>query len=186
MRGPLSPKSRYGPTVLPDFVRRDRTERSPSGLGRYVHLSLGVALLLGGGIALGSSSTALAASGCPPHVVADGASPATLRACGVVSYPIKSLVRLWDGGTKTTYATPGGSTGVLVPPKGFDAATASAAELALYGIPPEPPSSSPAYAMWFRMVNNLHWTPAPKYLQAIPGLTMGGGIDSPAAHSKVR
>ncbi len=170
--------------MLPDLVRSGPTERSPSGFGFYVHLSLGVAILLGGGIALGSSSPALAASGCPPLFVANRASPANLRACGVVSYPIKSVVLLWDGGTKTTYSTPGGSTAVLVPPKGFDAATASAAELALYGIPPEPPLSSPAYSMWLRMVNNVHWTPAPKYLQAIPGLTMGGGIDSPAAHSK--
>ena len=154
-------------------------------MGRYAPLFLGVAVVLGGGIGVGSSSSALAASGCPQHFVIDRAAPATLRACGVVSYPIKSVVRLWDGGTKTTYATPGGSTSVLVPPKGFDAATAPAAELALYGIPPEPPSSSPAYAMWLQMVNNLHWTPAPKYLQAIPGSTMGGGINSATLHSKV-
>lgn len=171
--------------MLSGLVRRGRTERSPSGLSRYAHLSLGVAIVLGAGMAIGSSSSALAVSGCPPHFVLNRASPAILRACGVVFYPIESVVRLWDGGTKTTYATPGGPTSVLVPPKGFDAATAPAAELALYGIPPEPPSSSPARAMWLQMVNHVHWTPAPKYLQAIPGLTMGGGIDSPAAHSNV-
>lgn len=171
--------------MLSELVRRGRAEPSPSGSWRYARLCLGVAIVLGSGTAIGSSSSALAASACPPHFVVDRASPAILRACGVVSYPIESVVRLWDGGTKTTYATPGGSTSVLVPPKGFDAATASAAELALYGIPPEPPSSSPAHAMWLQMVNNMHWTAAPKYLQAIPGLTMGGGIDGPAAHSKV-
>ena len=171
--------------MLTDLGRRSRTERSRSGLARYAHMSLGVAILLGGGIGLGSSSSALAASGCPPHFVIDRASPTTLRACGVVSYPIQSVVRLWDGGTRTTYTTPGGSTSVLVPPKGFDAATASAAELALYGIPPEPPSSSPAHAMWLQMVNNMHWTPAPKYLQAIPGLTMGEGLNSATMHTKM-
>ncbi|MGA9775215.1 MAG: hypothetical protein WBU92_04770 [Candidatus Dormiibacterota bacterium] len=104
----------------------------------------------------------------------------------MVRYPITSVVRLWDGGTKAIYATPGGPTGVLVPPGGFDAATASAAELALYGIPPEPPAADPTFrALWMKMVHNLHWTPAPKYLQAIPGVSMGVGIDSPAAHANV-
>ncbi len=168
--------------MLSDLVRRGGTGRSPSGLSRYAHLFLGVTTMLGAGMAIGSSSSALAASGCPPHFVIDGASPAILRACGITYYPIESVVRLWDGGTKTTYATPGVSTSVLVPPKGFDAAKASAAELALYGIPPEPPLSSPARAMWLQMVNNMHWAPAPKYLRGIRGLTMGGGINAPADH----
>jgi hypothetical protein len=45
----------------------------------------------------------------------------------------------------------------VTPPASFDAATASAAQLAAYGIPSEPPASSPVHADWEQMIHNLHF-----------------------------
>lgn len=46
----------------------------------------------------------------------------------------------------------------LIPPSCFDAATASNADLALYGIPDEPPASNATgKGLWLKMVGNMHW-----------------------------
>ena len=82
-----------------------------------------------------------AAVKCPGDFNASTASVAVLAACHVASYHISSVAKLPDGGTMTNY----GSSHVanLVPPSGFDPATASDTELARYAIPAEPPASDP-------------------------------------------
>jgi DNA-binding beta-propeller fold protein YncE len=59
-----------------------------------------------------------------------------------------------------------------VPPPSFDAATASPAELRLYGIPPEPAADSPEYPKWKQMIDGpMNWAPAPEALVEVPPVT---------------
>lgn len=48
-----------------------------------------------------------------------------------------------------------------VPPASFDPANASAAELKEYGVPTAPPTSSPEYPMWNKMIHNMHFNGTP-------------------------
>ncbi|MGH2868431.1 MAG: hypothetical protein ACRDNK_12805 [Solirubrobacteraceae bacterium] len=86
-------------------------------------------------------------------------------------------VPLPDGGVKITYATAPtseGQVGVLSPPQSFDPLTASPAELALYGVPPEPPATNPdSLKNWLQMVHNMHWIQAPPALHDAPGTHFG-------------
>lgn len=147
-------------------------------MSRFRAQALGVGSLVicaaSAGSLLGTGVTALAGGVCPQGVNPYSASTATLNACGISSYARASVVRLPDGGTQVNYATRNVPMSELIPPPGFDAATASSAQLALYGIPPEPAVTSPtARALWLRMVSNVHWMPPPSVLHNIPGETMG-------------
>jgi hypothetical protein len=63
----------------------------------------------------------------------------------------------------------GTETSVTVPPPSFDSATASPAELQLYGIPPEPAADSPEYPKWKQMIEApMYWAPAPEALVEVP------------------
>jgi hypothetical protein len=77
---------------------------------------------------------------------------------------------LSDAGTESAYLQ---KNGVVVrlytPPAGFDPATASAAELALYDIPARPLASDlEALAAWTGQFGNVHFQPAPAFLVENP------------------
>jgi hypothetical protein len=110
---------------------------------------------------------------CPVGVSPYGLSPETLEACGDHLLPRKSTTPISGGGYQANYAEPNGTeTSVTVPPPSFNAATASPAELRLYGIPPEPPVDSPEYPKWKQMIDGpMDWTPAPEALVEVPPVT---------------
>lgn len=89
--------------------------------------------------------------------------------CGVVETPAAAVTRLPDGGTSTVYRTPNATWTVNVPKSGFNAATATAAQLREYGVPGEPPASAPtARAEWLTMVHHMSFVPATPYWAMIP------------------
>ncbi len=132
---------------------------------------LGTLLALPGFAISSYATSASAAVACPLQTSSSWnmytADTATLSACDLVSYPVASVTTLPGGGTQTTYATPDGPTSEITPPANFDPATASPAQLAEYGIPPEPPASNAtALANWHAMINNMH-TAGPAQSQMI-------------------
>lgn len=75
-------------------------------------------------------------------------SPAALRACGLLVFPLSAVKPLPGGGRAYIYNE--GKYGVvteLVPPKHFDPLTASEAQLNEYGFPPRP-TDSHALTLW--------------------------------------
>jgi len=113
---------------------------------------------------LPGATNALAAaptSSCPASYVAETAAAATLQACGDTSYPLSSVTPTAGGGQSYNYEGDGIGASYTVPPPAFDPANASAAELKEYGIPTAPPTSSPEYSMWNKMINNMHFNGAP-------------------------
>ncbi len=77
------------------------------------------------------------------------------------------------GGYQSNYVESNGTeTSVTVPPPSFDAATASPAELRVYGIPTEPAADSPEYPKWKQMIDGpMNWAPAPEALVEVPPVT---------------
>lgn len=74
-----------------------------------------------------------------------------------------------DGGVNYNYSTRsrGGTVTVPIPPPGFDPVTASPAERAAYGVPPEPTDIS-QQAAWANRAKRLHWSPPPPFFAMIP------------------
>jgi hypothetical protein len=112
-------------------------------------------------VPLALAPTAAADTSCSSLANSDSnlyaASAADLAACGFTSYPLASVTPLAGGGAEYTYGTPGSqfSTSEIVPPAGFDPATATTAQQTEYGVPPEPSVSDPAgQAQWLHMVSN--------------------------------
>jgi hypothetical protein len=75
---------------------------------------------------------------------------AQAKACGLTVYPLTTTTALADGGARYVYQGPGNNPITEnVPPAGFNPLKASATELALYGLSPEPPATNPiARAHW--------------------------------------
>jgi hypothetical protein len=97
---------------------------------------------------------------------------AQARACGLTVYPLTSTTTLPDGGRQYVYQGPDNAPITQdIPPAGFNAVTASAAERALYGLPPEPPASNPiARAHWVREIEGMKsWVPATSFVYSTPG-----------------
>ena len=90
-------------------------------------------------------------------------SAAPDAACGLSVFPREKTVRLSDGGMSYYYNVDGLQTVYNVPPKGFNLATASSAELKLYDIPAKP-TSPKALADWNNMLSNLHIVTPPSFL----------------------
>jgi len=100
--------------------------------------------LIGAAIASGSSAaTADSASGCV------GTSTNYSRTAPIAG-----------GGTSYIYDLPDGETSITVPPAGFDATTAPAAQLQKYGYPAKPTDGS-QLATWKRAVSDTPATPGP-------------------------
>lgn len=106
---------------------------------------------------------------------------AQATACGLTVYPLIRTTTLPDGGTSYVYQDGSGTTSTEnVPPKGFNALDASPSERALYGIPPQPPSSnSIAYAHWLTEVGGIKtFVQPPPFLYSVPG-TGNAGLQQP-------
>lgn len=102
---------------------------------------------------------------------------AQATACGLTVYPLIRTTTLPDGGTSYVYQDGSGTTSTEnVPPKGFNALDASPSERALYGIPPQPPSSnSIAYAHWLTEVGGIKtFVQPPPFLYSVPGTGNAG------------
>lgn len=97
---------------------------------------------------------------------------AQARACGLTVYPLITTIVLPDGGTRYVYQGPGNNPITEnAPPAGFNAVSATAAERALYGIPPEPPVTNPiAHAHWLVEIDSIKsWVPPPSFLYVAAG-----------------
>jgi hypothetical protein len=111
------------------------------------------------------------------------ATPAQLQACGITRMAVTRTVSLPDGGMLSEYDTPDGQT-LYVPstPKRFDALTATPAERADYGLPPEPPVLDLLLrANWVQRAATWKLDAAPKYIFGAshgPDGTSEGGCSS--------
>lgn len=128
-------------------------------------------------------SAAPAAETCPANSDPYHASKQVLEACGVRLLPRSSTTPLPGGGIEANYVQSDGSTiSFTQPPSSFDAATASASELALYGVPPKPPAGTSEYSRWAEMVaNGIHFVTPPAALAELPPKQ---GPDSPGATTR--
>ena len=141
-----------------------------------------IAIAVIGVVLLVSSGTALATR-CPagsPYA----SSATTLEACGMHISPLRGIKPLPGGGKEYTYEEPSGAPfSMNVPPASFDARSASASELATYGIPPEPPASSPEHAIWKEMISQgiKFATPPPFIAEAPPSSSSPDVPGAPAA-----
>lgn len=112
----------------------------------------------------GSGPAAADASICGTSFNPYAQDAATLQSCGIPTYPLMSKVTAGDGSTTYTYNVEGDQTTYTVPPAGFNFATATAAQLAEYGVPPT------------AQLSNLSIVPPPSSLVSIPAVRAG---DSP-------
>jgi hypothetical protein len=120
-------------------------------------------------IPVAADSSAVLPNTCSTSFDPYTASAALLKACGEHSYPLLRKVLLPDGGTSYRYNIEGNDAVVNTPPAGFDARSASAATLELYGIPADPGSANPvARAEWVDMVSGMKIVSPPP--QLISGL----------------
>lgn len=97
---------------------------------------------------------------------------AQARACGLTVYPLTATTVLPDRGTRYVYQGPGHTTITRkAPPPGFNPLSASAAELALYSLPPEPPVTNPiARTHWLTEVKSIKtWVPPTFFLYTSAG-----------------
>lgn len=69
------------------------------------------------------------------------------------------------------YDVAGDRTIISIPLAGFNFATATPVQLALYGIPSEPPANSPGRTLWMRMIDNLHFASPPSFLAGLSNAT---------------
>ena len=152
-------------------------KRSPAVILAIV--AVGALFALGGASAL--------AARCPtgsPYT----SSVHTLEACGMHISPLRAIKPLPGGGKEYTYEEPSGVPfSMNVPPASFDARRASASELATYGIPPEPPASSPEHAIWEEMISQgiKFATPPPFIAEAPPRSSSPEVPGNPAAERGV-
>jgi alpha-tubulin suppressor-like RCC1 family protein len=139
------------------------------------------------GVLLASSGAALATR-CPsgsPYT----ASANTLETCGMHISPLRAIKPLPGGGKEYTYEEPTGAPfSMNVPPASFDARSASSSELATYGIPPEPPASSPEHTIWKEMISQgiRFATPPPFIAEAPSSSSSPDGPGTPAAEEGTR
>ena len=159
-------------------MRRHRPQRISSGRmqRRFAGMCVGLGVSLGLlPVSVGASSAR--PTTCDQHYDTYKASSALLQACGVLSYPLLGTTRLPDGGTSYHYTVGGATETDNIPPAGFKVTTAGVNELALYGIPPEPPPNQPVQRdAWMRAYGNpkLHFLPAASELHVIPDVTAPG------------
>lgn len=142
------------------------------------------------GVTQVGSNAAASTSACAPLTDFYAATPAQLQSCDLGEVPLSSTTTLPGGGTSYNYTLSDGQTySVVQPPTGFDPSTASAAENAAYGVPPEPSALSPGYATWKTLADG-NYAPVQKrsYLvvadqpisrpQPSPGTSTNGSVSS--------
>jgi hypothetical protein len=119
--------------------------------------------------AVAAGTAAVSTPDCSSAFDAYSASPATLQACGIRSFPLIAKVGLPDGGTSYQYSVDGDKTWINIPPSGFDALKADAAKLALYGVPDDPgPADAVGHADWTTMAAHLSFKVPPPALEMSP------------------
>jgi hypothetical protein len=119
--------------------------------------------------AAAAGTLAVSTPDCSSAFDAYSASTATLQACGIRSFPLIAKVELPDGGTSYQYSVDGDKTWINVPPTGFDALTADAASLALYGVPDDPGTADTVgHADWTTMASHLSFKVPPPALEMSP------------------
>jgi len=135
-------------------------------------VTVAAALLTSSAGVLGVGAQARAASqsyDCSSEVSPYSLSPQQVSSCGFGSFPLRSTTTNSNGSTWYQYDVGSSRMTYLVPPSSFDAATATSAELAEYGIPLRPPASDPTMLnFWVSMVNNLKLETPPTTLISIP------------------
>jgi hypothetical protein len=135
----------------------------------HIRLALFSSILLSGAVT--APARASAAPSCAAAFDPYAAAPATLGACGMRSYPARSLATVPGGPAAgaTTYRYQLGATTVtaLVPPASFDPATAGRAELLAYGVPAEP-ADPVARSLWLTMTRRMHFARPPARLITAP------------------
>jgi Peptidase A4 family len=158
-------KSRRGKHAVPEHFRR---------VVGLLLLSLSAALTAGAPVA---SATSSLRPGCPLGADPYRSSQAVLTACGDRLLPRKSLRRLPEGGSESTYDMPGGThLSISIPPSSFDPSTASNAALERYNLPEAPPTGSPEYAKWKQMIDRpLHFATPPSALIEVPAKAVEPG-----------
>jgi hypothetical protein len=161
------------------FCTQQYSETARSDAGHFPSIELtriaGSAALLAGAAlaapAVAHAAPAICSTSFDPYTV----PTQTLDACGMKWSPLTSKTQHPDGSTDYTYAIAGGVpvTYHALPP-GFDAAHASPAELAHFGIPARPPDSQPeAQQFYDAVIPKLHSVPAPDKLIEDTGVSAG-------------
>jgi|HubBroStandDraft_6_1064221.scaffolds.fasta_scaffold00015_38 hypothetical protein len=130
----------------------------------------GAAILAAHGLGVGSGPVCPRSTGANWNPY-DGTA-AEAQACDLTVYPLTGTTMLPDGGTRYVYQGPGNKTITeTAPPPGFNPLKVSAAELALYGLPPEPPVNNPiARAHWLTEVESIKsWVTPTSFLYTATG-----------------
>ncbi len=132
--------------------------------------------------ALSYPAVALAAH-CPPGSATYKETPTSRSICGSRFLPQTSVRQGTFGSKITTYATGSGETlSFITAPSKFDSAHASPAELEAYGVPPEPPHTSPEYVKWRAMIDNgIVFEPLPSVVPVGTQSTTASGSLLPAS-----
>jgi hypothetical protein len=122
-------------------------------------------LCIGGLIAIPLTS---AASGATCTDINPYYAPSSDNAeCGLIAAPLAATTELSDHGHSYQYHLDGATISLVDPPASFNAARATASERLAYGIPAQPPATdAKAYALWNRMIQNIHFVAAPSQLYA--------------------
>lgn len=127
------------------------------------------------GLSLGAMSLTIDAQAATPSYCEAGRSPYGLTAaqrneCGDGATPLARVEPMSRGGSAYVYENKqtGSTTTFLVPPSGFNAATATSQELELYGIPARPLPDSPDYYNWITMAEHMQVEPPPTEILTVP------------------
>jgi hypothetical protein len=108
---------------------------------------------------------------CASEPFTTEALPASvLSACGVQQFPLLSTSTLPDGGTAYNYEIYGQAVQYLTPPPSFDPLSASASQLATYGL--YKPTTPAALSAWETEHASLHWVAPTPFVVA--GSTTAG------------
>jgi hypothetical protein len=111
-------------------------------------------------------------------------TPTALAACDIKTYPLTSVVPAPSGGEDYEYDLPDGSVEhEYVLPKGFDAATASPALRADYGIMPLPPAGSDPeeVVLWAQSMQHVKFRPPTPYWATSKAETAPFAANPPAS-----
>ncbi|TMG28875.1 MAG: hypothetical protein E6H93_12220 [Chloroflexi bacterium] len=104
---------------------------------------------------------------CKASFDAYAVSDAVRHACGISKHSLERVIALQGGGQGYEYSVDGAPATILVPPKGFNPLTATAAQLDEYGLPSRPTDQS-ALGPWLKMMSNYHPVTPPNFMVSIP------------------
>lgn len=131
----------------------------------------GVAMVLAAASATATAAPISAPPDCNSSYNPYDYTPAALQECGVKTFPLTSVTDLPGGGATYNYDMGHGVVAhMTMPPAGFDALTASDAQLAEYGFPARP--TDPAQlATWEQAMSHVTVAAPPPFLVELPNVT---------------